>query len=196
MNQAELTEHRMIKTKSIRLLIIVFLFMLIANPVLLVAQNANESVNDNGFRIFHFGDSVEQYGTDVCVWFPVENIVRYKYCGNDTSICKIGDIRFDDVVLCFNKENRLFLINISLYKSQKTTLKEFKKLQGVLYERMSAYLDSLYGKEYREYKDNEGASQIWAMHNMIISLKMFGGGNNYWCRFGISFRKNFNEADQ
>lgn len=184
------------RENSLRQLIIFLIVVLIACPALLTAQSTNTPISDNGFRIFNFGDSVEQYGSDICIWDPVENIIRYKYCGNDTSMCKIGDIRFDDVVLCFNKENRLFLINISLYKSQKTTLKEFKKLQGVLYERMSAYLDSLYGKEYREYKDNEGASQIWAMHNMIISLKMFGGGNNYWCRFDISFRNIFQQTGQ
>lgn len=174
------------KTKSIRQLIIVCL--LVVNPVLLIAQNTIELVNDNGFRIFHFGDSVEQYGANICVWVPVENIDRYKYCGNDTSMFKINDIRFDDVILCFNKENRLFLITFTLYISQKNSLMEFKKLQGVLYEKISSYLVVLYGKEY---KTNDSGSQIWTMDNMIISLNVFGGGNYYWCRFDINFQKNF-----
>ena len=184
------------RENSLRQLIIFLIVVLIACPALLTAQSTNTPISDNGFRIFNFGDSVEQYGSDICIWDPVENIIRYKYCGNDTSMCKIGDIRFDDVVLCFNGENRLFSINFSLYTSQKTALKEFTKLQNVLYEKMLVYLVSMYGRDYENTSDKESVSKTWTKKSMIIKLAMFGGGNNYWCRFGISFRKNFNEADQ
>ena len=80
--------------------------------------------------------------------------------------------------------------------SQKTALKEFTKLQNVLYEKMLVYLVSMYGRDYENTSDKESVSKTWTKKSMIIKLAMFGGGNNYWCRFGISFRKNFNEADQ
>lgn len=182
--------------KSLRRIITMLLFLFIANPVLLIAQNGIESVNDNGFRIFNFGDSVEQYGADVCVWFPVGDIIRYKYCGNDTSIYKMDDIRFDDVVLCFDQENRLYSIDYSLYKSQSTKLKEFKKQQDAIYKKISDYLINLYGKDYENDTNVECLSQKWTANNVTVSLKKFGGGNNYWCRFDVKFQKDFQQTDE
>lgn len=103
------------------LLLVSFLFVILSYPIKHYSQTSNSSIHDDGFRIFHLGDSVEQYVDDACLWFPVENVVRYKYCGKDSYSYCIGDVCFNDIIMSFNSNNEMISFNYTLFYANKNS---------------------------------------------------------------------------
>ena len=175
------------KMIKLKVSIIILLFA----SITLTAQKKELPKSENGFRIFHFGDSVEQYGKNACVWFPVENTDRYKYCGADTSLYFVNKIRFDNIVLCFNSKNRLIKISYGLYISNKTTVKEYHKKIETIKCAVLDYLNEQYGTcTKRESSDAMGPMVEWKWGNgkTAVSFHISGGKTTYWSSFGIHFQ--------
>lgn len=165
------------------------IIILIFAPVILTAQKKDLSKSENGFRVFHFGDSVEQYGKNVCEWFPVENIDRYKYCGADSSVYFMNKIRFDNVVLCFNSKKQLFKIGYGLLITDKTILKDYKKEIEAIQSAILNYLNGLYGKSIKkDSADDRGSFLEWKYGKTVVSFYVLGGKETYWCRFDVYFQ--------
>lgn len=170
------------------LFIVSFLFVILSYPINIYSQISDSPIHDDGFRIFHLGDSVEKYGDDACLWFPVENIVRYKYCGKDSASYCIAGVCFNDIIMSFNSNYEMISFTYSLYYAD-TNSGVLRKKAKDSFNKALDYLISLYGKDYERVHEDILTKIIWVNKNTKIFLIQRLPANSYWWSLTIHFRK-------
>lgn len=150
-------------------------------------QNPKSLQPDNGFSIFHFGDTPEKYGESIKYLAVSDSMIKYCYVANDSAVKKIDTIYFDNILLNFNLNNKLESFVYSIIRGNNSH--SFVKSTKQLFENLTKYFIVLYGDNYADISNDENGIPgfEWKLNKMKIKISMYSGANNAWRRIDVFF---------
>jgi len=162
---------------------IVFL-LLISVSILGNAQSLEKLKDDNGFSIFHFGDSVDVYDSNMILMRDMKAKTLFNYSGHDSTVYFLADLYVDGIFLVFDGSDKL--IEFTFFKFYSSKYEGYIEWSEDEFNAMLSYFQFLYGEANEQQLQ---FSHEWRIDDYQLDLHIVSDIDNTWRRVEAVFSK-------
>ncbi|PLW93148.1 MAG: hypothetical protein C0592_07120 [Marinilabiliales bacterium] len=149
-----------------------------------VSQNIEKLKTDNGFSIFHFGDSLDVYDSDMTLIMDMKTKTMFNYSGHDSIVYFLADLYVDGIFLLFDQSEKL--VEFTYYKYYSSEHDGYIEWSEDEFDAMLKYFEFLYGNATEhKYK----FSYKWQIDEYQLDLHIVSGAEDDWRRVEAVFSK-------
>lgn len=168
--------------------IILIIIATISASVHLQAQNLDRLDQDNGFRKFIIGRSLDDYKNDLQPLKQVNPLYKsFRYDGSDSSLRDVADVHPFEIHVLFDTTNALVMVAPSIFVVNDK--KAFEKQTMLMFEDIKKWFIDLYGSNYSAVQTEFCEGLLWETEKLELSVKMCSDQQLAWRRIDIIIKK-------
>ena len=148
------------------------------------AQNIDKLRDDNGFSVFHFGDSVNVYDSDMTLMRDMKTKTLFNYSGHDSTVFFLADLYVDGIFLVFDGSDKL--VEFTFFKFYSSKYEGYIEWSEDEFNAMLSYFQFLYGEANEKQLK---FSHKWRIDDYQLDLHIVSDIDNTWRRVEAVFSK-------